>query len=217
MFYLGSKSVGSLSWDETSIRRISIVLDEADIAFDGDRPFGTAEGFALHLRPASDNADTLQIVAEWQAIHMEQALTETLAVLGTDLQPSLMQVELTDAFPAINSSAGLSAWDGRVKIARMLLNWGPAKIGMKGDFGLDGCGRAGRWKSVEVRLDDVPALRSAQCMKRGCWIVRAIAGLERFGRLSFNRMAGFAKSNYSVMMVFTSWIATVIGDLPQGC
>ena len=207
---LGSKSVGSLSWDETSIRRISIVLDEADISL-GGAPFGKLEDFALHLRPASDNADTLQIVAEWQAIHMEQALTETLAVLGNDLQPSLMQVELTEAFPVINSSAGLSDWHGRVKIARMLLNWGPAKIGMKGDFSLDGCG-VPEDGNVQVRLDDVPALRS---------VMHEARMLDLQGEVGLSTLEGESKDGGFLKLTFRDggiyYGLLPLGDLPQGC
>ena len=207
---LGRKSVGSISWDETSIRRISITLDEADLQLD-DKPLGKVAGFEFHLRPAEDNPDTLQLVTQWQSIRFDQPLVPSAAMLGDDVQASRMLVELTDAFPTMTSPAGLSGWDGRVRIAQFLLNWGPAKLGLKGDFGLDACGVPDTG-NIDLRLDDVPALRSAMHEAR-------MLDMKTGAALSFledaSKDGGFASIGFRDGGMYMGFIR--LGDLPQGC
>lgn len=210
---LGDKSVASLSWDAESVRRFSVVFDTADIAL-GDNPLGDIEGFELHMRPASDDPESLQIAAQWQAIHFDQPLVETAAVFGNDVQASQMQVELTDAYAAMKASMSPGAWGdagGRVKLARLELNWGPARIGMKGDFSLNDCAVPDDG-DLQIRLDDVPTLRSALQDAR-------MLNLPTDAALSFLEDAsedgGFAPFSFRDGGIYMGLIP--LGDLPQDC
>ncbi len=157
---LGARSAGSLSWGEDGLTRLSISLDEA-VASSGGGRLANGRGIEFHLRAAPDAPAHLQLSAGWERLDLA-APVRGAEFLGTDLAASRLILELRDALPVFEAGGDLADWaqaGGRLNVAQLLLNWGPARLGGKADLGVNGSGLLdGR---VDVRLDEDEALKRA--------------------------------------------------------
>lgn len=158
---LDRKSVASLSWTETAIRRFGLELSDADALIDGQTI--EVDGFSLNFSPTPDAPDNLRISLQWEALTVPN-LTDNTAYLGNTLQPSRLVAEVEGFFPAYAATGGrmgrlpaaLTRQEGALRIGQLLLNWGPLKFGAKGDI----AAQDGVWSGeISVRLDDAAELR----------------------------------------------------------
>ncbi|MEO0713481.1 MAG: DUF2125 domain-containing protein [Pseudomonadota bacterium] len=157
---LGPKAVGSVSWTQAGLRRLSIDLDDAEVTLASGETYA-ATGLQLHMRPPVDDVDALQIVFQWEALTLPQAPPDA-PFLGESLQPSRLLLEIKDVFSVLQRGGGVSDWiaaGGEVNVAQVLLNWGPLKFGAKADLSIDSVGLLNG--SVDIRLDDGDALTAA--------------------------------------------------------
>lgn len=157
---LGPRSAGSLSWGQEGLNRLSISLDEAVAASGGSR-LANGRGIEFHLRAAPDAPAHLQLSAGWDSLDLA-APVRGAEFLGTDLAASRLILELRDALPVLEAGGDLADWaqaGGRLNVAQLLLNWGPAQLGGRADLGVDGTGRLdGR---VDLRIDEGEPLKRA--------------------------------------------------------
>ncbi|MEO0981909.1 MAG: DUF2125 domain-containing protein [Pseudomonadota bacterium] len=156
---LGDKSALSLSWDQTSLRRVGLTIDAAEAQT--SQGAAMIEDLRLSLGPKAGAEDDLRIAAQWTAMRLPSPPPEA-AWLGETLAPGRIAVDVSQLFPALESATALSRWtalEGRVTIAQILVDWGPMKLGVKGDLGLD---RALRLNgSLSTRIDEADRLRAA--------------------------------------------------------
>ncbi|MEM9739420.1 MAG: DUF2125 domain-containing protein [Pseudomonadota bacterium] len=136
---LGPKSAGSVRWDQTAVKQISIALDEVSLSFAGD-PVADLDAFEFHLRPAPGFPEMIQLETHWQEITLGETPPGDAAVLGTVLGPSILRAELQEGVPAFNETgdplaairAALNA-GGTLNVPQIMLEWGPASLGAKGE------------------------------------------------------------------------------------
>ncbi len=156
---IGRKSALSLVWDATSVKRVGLTLDS--VAATSDAGDVAVDNLTFNLAPPPGAPDNLRLQAAWDAISLPRPV-QGAEWLGEDLQPGRVALEISQIFPALESQTALSRWvglEGRVDVAQVLINWGPAKLGLKGDVGLtrllelDG--------TMSLRIEDGPGLRAA--------------------------------------------------------
>lgn len=161
---LGRRSAMSLRWDNTSIRQVSLALDELSVSPAGD---GATEvdDFEFHLRPAPGEPHMLQLETHWQEVRLAEALPEDLAALGSVIGPSILRAELDEGIPAFSETGDLGKAvafalraGGEVRIPQMMLEWGPAKLGARANLAAPDGEIAG---SAGLRIEEAEALRAA--------------------------------------------------------
>lgn len=162
---LGPRSVASLSWSgETGlVRRGSIALDEVDVSLAGV-PLGRADGFEFHLRPPPSDADMLQVQVNFEAIEIDE-LPEDVAVLGNMIGPGILRMEIDQGAALMQEGVGLDrvpaealARGGQVRLPQVMLEWGPANLGARGEL-LRTNDRLGG--TLGLRIEEADALRDA--------------------------------------------------------
>jgi hypothetical protein len=159
---LNRKSVGSASWDGTGVKRLAVLLDEADLVVGGSAM--SFRGASLNLSPTPGAPDDLRISGEWARLELAEPPAE-FAFLGTVSQPSRMIAEIEGFYPAFLSAGGnierlpaeLARAEGAVSLGQLLLNWGALKLGAKGE--VDFAGGAGNG-ALNIRLDDGAGLKA---------------------------------------------------------
>ncbi|MEL6568746.1 MAG: DUF2125 domain-containing protein [Pseudomonadota bacterium] len=162
---LGPRSAGSLRWDNTGqIRQLSIALDEAGLAVEGD-PVGELDAFEFHIRPAPGVPDMLQLETHWQRIELAETPPDDLALLGRTLGPSILRAELDGGVSAFSETGDLAraielalSRGGELLVPQLMLDWGPASLGARGDLSRQGGELRG---NAGVRIDRADELRAA--------------------------------------------------------
>lgn len=161
---LGPRSAGSLSWTDDGIRRASLALDEADAEVNG-APVLALEGFAFHLRPPPGEPETLQVQTQWQRVSLARPVPDA-EFLGTEFGPSILRAEATRAFPALETVQRLEDLPrrildlgGEIRLAQLILDWGPAELGARGEIGQGPAGRLDG--NIGLRLERAEELRQA--------------------------------------------------------
>ncbi|MEL7130593.1 MAG: DUF2125 domain-containing protein [Pseudomonadota bacterium] len=208
---LGGKSAASLSWSENTLRRASLLLDEADIStFAG--PIAV-EDFAINLGPSPSNDTVLRMAFDWNRIGLFQAPPEA-DWLGDTLENGSIRAEITDGMGLVGGDLDIATWlrgGPRIILAQGIINWGPVRLGAKGDVGLlpmtcmaDGI--------ANVRLENVDGLKNA---------------LEQAGQLSDDVNAGLTGMAFAsrdggfATMTFREGVLTFLGQeaatLPPIC
>lgn len=192
---VGTGSAASVSWTEVGLRRASLAFDEVSLRRDGG-PVLSGDGVELHLRPPPGAPDLLQIQASWQGVTLAEQVPD-LAFLGRDLGPSILRLEATKAWRALETATNLAevpdvllALGGEVRVPQLVLDWGPARLGAKGQISQAADGTfvgdlALRLEEAEALLD---ALRQSDRLtpelERGIQAVSAASRDGRFLQLS---------------------------------
>lgn len=192
---IGTGSAASLSWTPTGLRRLSVSLDEV-AARRNRAPVVSGQDLELHLRPPPSAPDLLQVQASWQELTLADRVPE-LDFLGRDLGPSILRMEATKAWRALGTAKDLAevpdvllALGGEVRVPQLILDWGPARLGARGEIALGPDGAL--VGDVGLRLEDAGALldalrqagRLTPELERGITAVGAASRDGRFLNLS---------------------------------
>jgi len=180
---LGRRSAASLRWDDTSVTRFSLALDEASLGAAGGS-VADIDAFELHLRPAPGAPDMLQLETHWQRIELAETPPDDLAPLGRTIGPSILRAELAGGVSAFSETGDLArsvelalSRGGELLVPQLMLEWGPASLGAKADLKRE----AGQLRgSVGVRIERADELRSALAAQGRLTddVRQAIDGLE---------------------------------------
>lgn len=163
LLLLGPKSATSLSWNDETVTRASVALDEATFAWGSDEV--AADDFQFHLRPAPGAADILQLELNWQRLDLGSLPLGDAALLGPEVGPSILRAELVGG-PAAFARTGdpvdaisLALLDGgELLVPQLMIDWGPASLGAKADLKRVSGELRG---SVSVRIERADELRNA--------------------------------------------------------
>ncbi|MEM8633954.1 MAG: DUF2125 domain-containing protein [Pseudomonadota bacterium] len=156
---LGPKSVASLTWNAVSVERFALSLDEADIVL--------AEGstrvtdLALNLGYADGSLEKLRIALDVSELVLPKAPAEA-EWLERTIENFRVRLELANPQSFILRQMPSPALlpDSSANLAQLLVNWGPLKLGAKGDLVLpyDTCAPDG---VLNFRLEDTGPLVAA--------------------------------------------------------
>lgn len=159
---LDSKSAFSLSWDDESVRRIGLQLDDAALLIEGEE-YAVRQG-SLNLAPRPGAADDLMIAIEWQEVRLPTAPADA-PYLGDTIGPSRLIGEVRGFFPAWANAGGdpdfmygaLVDEGGAVELAQLLLDWGPLDFGAKGELDFSNSVNG----NISLRIENADALKDA--------------------------------------------------------
>lgn len=157
---IGQGSALSFSWTKESFRRFSVYFDTADIVTGSGEV--RLQDAALNLSPVPDDPDALRIALDWQGLDLGVAPREA-AWLGPASDLGTVRLEVSGAAALLRGEVRPEAWLGgvpRFALAQLLLNWGPLRLGMKGDVSLSGSGCQPDG-TLSLRLEEAGALRDA--------------------------------------------------------
>lgn len=157
---IGGKSALSLSWTKESFRRFSVYLDAADIVTGGGEL--RLQEAALNLAPAPNDPDALRIALDWTGIDLGQPPRQAVW-LGPGSGFGALRLEVSGAAAVLRGETGTGQWLAgapRLSLAQLQIDWGPVRLGMKGEISLvqGGCRPDG---TLSLRLEDAGAVRDA--------------------------------------------------------
>lgn len=162
---LGPQSAASYSWSNESgqMQRGSISLDEVDVSLAG-APLGRAENFEFHLRPPPGEPDMLQVQVNFERIELEEVPGDASA-LGQVIGPAVLRMEIDQGSALLGDGVPLGAVasqtlmrGGEIRLPQLLLKWGPADLGARGEIVRRNGALAG---TLGLRIDNADALREA--------------------------------------------------------
>lgn len=160
---LDSKSAGSLSWNETGMRRAGLMINDAPALIDGAAMH--LKELSVNLAPRSESPDDLMIAVQWEQIDLQDAPLFA-PWLGNEIGPSRLVGEIRGFFPAYQAAGANSRYltntlirdSAELEVAQLIIDWGPLDLGMQMDAAfVDGQANG----KVGVRLDNVNELRAA--------------------------------------------------------
>lgn len=163
LLLLGPKSATSLSWNDETITRASLALDEAAFTL-GDDEFA-ADDFHFHLRPAPTDGDILQLELNWQRLDLGALPLGDAAVFGQEVGPSILRAELVGGVDALSQSSDpvnaislALANGGELLVPQLMIEWGPASLGARAELRRTNGELRG---TLGVRIDRAEELRDA--------------------------------------------------------
>ena len=154
---LDAGSAASFRWNGDGLTDFGLTLKLAE--FVSGQADVSVRGLTGNYRLRDD---TVRLGLDWEAVSVSEDLIagQDWAFLGPDLQASRLRVELvglTD--PALASNVR----DRSVNLAQLRLNWGPLKLGVKGDVDITPTGHLDG--PIHVRLDEADALSEAMAQR----------------------------------------------------
>ncbi len=160
---LDDKSAGSLSWDETGIRRAGLMINDAPALIDGATM--QLKAFSLNLSPRPESPSDLMVAVQWDQIALQEAPLFA-PWLGAEIGPSRLVGEVRGFFPALQVSGlnthyladALMQQNAELEVAQLLVDWGPLDLGMQLDAAFTDGQANGK---VGVRLENVEDLQAA--------------------------------------------------------
>lgn len=160
---LDDKAAGSVSWDETGIRRAGLMIHDAPALVDGAAM--QLKEFSVNLSPRPENPDDLMVAVQWNKIELQEAPLFA-QWLGAEIGPSRLVGEVRGFFPALRVSGANTRYlantlirqDAELEVAQLLVDWGPLDLGLQLDAAFTGGKANGK---VGVRLENTDDLRAA--------------------------------------------------------
>ena len=167
---LSGEAAFSLSWNDAGLNRFGLQSGEA-AALIGGTAYNVS-GLSLNLAPRPESPDDLMVALQWDKVTLDE-VPPAQPYLGSEIGPSRLIGEVRGFFPAYERAGRelsrtwgeLTATDGGLEIAQLLLDWGPMDLGAKAD--LDFAGGRGNG-TIQVRLDNAAALQQAMT-EAGHW------------------------------------------------
>ena len=203
---LGRKSIASLSWTSEQVRRFAVALDTADIVTAGGDV--SLKDFSLNAAPTPDDPASVRLAVDWGGVDLPVA-PPAAEWLGPSLSTGTVRVELGQIMRTVAGERLTSGPD--IDLAQLIVNWGPLKLGAKGDVSLIdfGCRLDG---IINVRLEDTAALAAA--LERAGQLTDEIeAGINAVGGVSQN--GGFAPITIDAGQV--TFLGQAVAELPTLC
>jgi len=150
---LDEDSAASFRWNADGLTDVGLTLNLAELVT--DQADISVRGLKTNF---TERGTTARLGVDWDAISISPELVagQDWSYLGPELQQSRMRMELTGLVDGPSAQDPLSR---AVNLAQLRLNWGPLKLGAKGEFAISPTGHLDG--PLNIRLDDVDALSSA--------------------------------------------------------
>ncbi|MEM9670176.1 MAG: DUF2125 domain-containing protein [Pseudomonadota bacterium] len=207
---LGEKSVASLSWTDTVVDRFAMTLDDSSIVFsEGTMSFGN---LSLNMGQTGDTPLTARFALDAERVALPTVPTEA-PWLGDVLETVRIRLEAENPgnFMQRNGQFRSALDASQLNLAQFILNWGPVKLGAKGDVRLpfDTCEPNG---TVNIRLEETADLIAA-LDNAGQLTEEIRTGIEAIGNVSRqDRFVPITLRNGSV-----TFLGQPITELPTLC
>jgi hypothetical protein len=150
---LDEDSAASFRWNADGLTNIGVTLNVAELV--SDQADISVRGLKTNY---AVDGDTARLGVDWDAISLSPELLtgQDLSYLGPELQTSRLRIQTT----GLVDRASASETQARaVNLAQLRLNWGPLKLGAKGDFEITPAGQLDG--PLQIRLDEANALSDA--------------------------------------------------------
>jgi len=150
---IDEKSAISFRWNADGITDVGLTLNAAELITGGSDI--SLNGVRTHYALTGNDA---RLSADWTGISLSPDLLagQPIAFLGSTLRPGQLRVQFNGL--AGSDPSGLDQERG-IDLAQLRLDWGPLKLGAKGEFDITPAGHLNG--PLKVRLDDVEALSTA--------------------------------------------------------
>lgn len=208
---LGPKSVASITWDETSVQRFAVSLDEANIVT-GQGPVSLEE-LMLNVGTIDSDPSKVRLAVDAETISIPEAPPEA-PWLGEDIDDLRLRVELANApnyFLQRTDLASTLLPTSTLDLAQFVLSWGPLQLGAKGNVSLpyDTCTPGG---VINVRLENTDPLVQA-LDEAGQLTAEIETGIQAVGSVS--NTGGFAPITFGNGNI--TFLGQPVAELPRLC
>ncbi len=158
---LGPKSAASVKWNTSSVTDIGISLDSTELTY-ADAGLHL-EALNAHTAPVKGVPSRQRIAIDWQSLDLEAAQTllapfaQGLEIFGSEIGPVQLRLE-SPVLSLTGASDTRRRPNDRTEIAQFLFNWGPLKLGLKGEYTIDARGQLEG--TLKLRLEDTDRLKA---------------------------------------------------------